>query len=203
MIERLSEKFVGKLINSGIISETDADVYMYGFFQLVMMLLNIATMIALGVLFKLLFPCILLNISYIVIRTSAGGHHAGSPMRCYVNSTIIISVLLAIIKWIPFQRAVSVVILVAASIFIWITAPVETEDNQLDETEQSIHRRRTRIVLSIEIVAFGIFMILGTNEVCKIIALGMFTEAIMLFAGILQGLEKRKNMEKSHEEKTQ
>lgn len=41
MLERLSEKFVGKLINAGIVSETDADVYMYGFFQLAMMLLNI------------------------------------------------------------------------------------------------------------------------------------------------------------------
>lgn len=146
MLERLSEKFVGKLINAGIISETDADVYMYGFFQLVMMLLNIATTIVLGVLFKLLLPCILLNISYIAIRTSAGGHHAGSPMRCYVNSTIIISVLLAIIKWIPFQRAVSVVMLAAASIFIWTTAPVETENNQLDETEKSIYRRRIRAI---------------------------------------------------------
>ncbi len=199
MLERLSEKFVGRLIRTGIISETDADVYVYGFFQLVMMLLNIATTIILGVLFKLLLPCILLNISYIAIRTSAGGHHAGSPMRCYVNSTIMISVLLAIIKWIPFQRAVSVAILTAASIFIWITAPVETDNNQLDETERSVHRRRTRAILIIEIVAFGICMILGKNQVCNIIALGIFTESVMLLAGMLQCLKKKKNKGEFHE----
>ena len=142
MIERLSEKFVGKLISGGIISETDADVYLFGFFQLVMMLLNIVTTIVLGVLFELLLPCILLNVSYIAIRTSAGGHHADSPMRCYVNSTIMISVLLAVIKWITFQRTVSVIMLAVAIIFIWITAPVETENNQLDETEKSVHRKR-------------------------------------------------------------
>lgn len=201
MLERLSEKFVGKLINAGIISETDADVYLYGFFQLVMMLLNIATTMILGVLFNLLLPCILLNVSYIAIRTSAGGHHAGSPMRCYVNSTIMISVLLAIIKWIPFQRAVSIVMLAAASILIWITAPVETENNQLDETEKSVHRRRTRIVMIIEIIIFAICMILGKNQVCKIIALGMCTESIMLLAGMLQGLmmKKNENREELHE----
>lgn len=193
MLERLSEKFVGKLINAGIISETDADVYLYGFFQLVMMLLNIATTIALGVLFRLLLPCILLNVSYIAIRTSAGGHHAGSPMRCYLNSTIMISILLAIIKWIPFQQSVSVIMLAAASILIWITAPVETENNQLDEAEKSVHRRRTRIVMIIEIIVFAICMILGKNQVCKIIALGMFTESAMLLAGILQSLKKIEN----------
>lgn len=201
MLEQLSEKFVGKLINAGIISETDADVYLYGFFQLAMMLLNIATTILLGVLFKLLLPCILLNVSYIAIRTSAGGHHAGSPMRCYLNSTIMISILLAIIKWIPFQRAVSIVMLAVSSILIWITAPVETENNQLDEAEKSVHRRRTRIVMIIEFIVFAICMILGKNQVCKIIALGMFTESVMLLAGILQSSKKIENKfkEESHE----
>lgn len=167
--------------------------------RLIKVLLNIATTIVLGVLFKLLLPCILLNISYIAIRTSAGGHHAGSPIRCYVNSTIMISVLLAIIKWIPFQRAVSIILLSAASIFIWITAPVETENNQLDEAERSVHRRRTRVILIIEIVAFAICMILGENRICKIIALSVFTESVMLVAGILQGLKMRKNKEEFHE----
>lgn len=199
MLERLSEKFVGKLIGSGIISEADADVYVYGFFQLVMMLLNIATTILLGVSFKLLLPCILLNISYIAIRTSAGGHHAGSPMRCYINSTIMISVLLAIIKWIPFQRAVSVVMLAAASIFIWITAPVETENNQLDKAERRVYRRRTRIIMMIEIIVFAICIIIGKNQICKIIALGMFTESVMLLAGILQSLKMIKNREELNE----
>ena len=199
MLERLSKKFVCRLIRTGIISETDADVYMYCFFQLVMMLLNIATTIVLGVLFKLLLPCILLNISYIAIRTSAGGHHAGSPIRCYVNPMIIISVVLAIIKWIPFQRAVSVAILGAASIFIWITAPVETDNNQLDKTERFVHRRRTRSILIIEIVSFGICMILRKKQVCNIIALGIFTESVMLLAGMLQFLKNGKNKEEFYE----
>ena len=201
MLERLSEKFVGKLINVGIISEADADVYLFGFFQLVMMLLNIVTTIVLGVLFELLLPCILLNVSYIAIRTSAGGHHADSPMRCYVNSTIMISVLLAVIKWITFQRTVSVIMLAVAIIFIWITAPVETENNQLDETEKSVHRKRSRIIMIIETIVFAICMILGENKVCKIIALGMFTESVMLLAGILQNLKKieNKSMEELHE----
>lgn len=193
MFERLSEKFVGKLINAGVISETDADVYVYGFFQLIMMLLNIVTTTLLGILFKLLLPCILLNISYIAIRTSAGGHHAGSPMRCYVNSTIMISALLAVIKWIPFHRAVSVAMLAAASIFIWITAPVETENNRLDEMEKAMHRRRTRAILIIEIIVFAICMILEKYTACKIIALGMFTESVMLLAGILQNFKTKKS----------
>ena len=81
----------------------------------------------------------------------------------------------------------------------WAAAPVETENNQLDETERSVHRRRTRVILIIEIVAFAICMILGENQICKIIALSVFTESVMLVAGILQGLKMRKNKEEFHE----
>lgn len=88
-----------------------------------------------------------------------------------------------------------------AIIFIWITAPVESENNQLDETEKSVHRKRTRIIMIIETIVFAICMILGNNQVCKIIALGMFTESVMLLAGILQNLKKieNKSMEELHE----
>lgn len=111
MLERLSDKFAGKLIRARIISESDADVYVYGFFQLAMMLLNIVTTLLLGILFQLLIPCILLNLSYIPIRINAGGHHAGSPMKCYINSTIMIAILLVVIKWIPIHPVVSAVLL--------------------------------------------------------------------------------------------
>ena len=41
MLEHLSKRFAGKLICAGIISEADADVYVYGFFQGMMLLLNV------------------------------------------------------------------------------------------------------------------------------------------------------------------
>ena len=80
MLERLSEKFAGKLISTGIISETDAEIYVYGFFQTVMLVLNVATTLFLGIIFQMISPCILLNLAYIPIRISAGGHHADSPV---------------------------------------------------------------------------------------------------------------------------
>jgi putative AIP processing-secretion protein len=63
-----------------------------------MMLLNIVTTLFLGILFQLFVPCILLNLSFIPLRINAGGYHADNPAKCYVNSTIMIAVLLAAIK---------------------------------------------------------------------------------------------------------
>lgn len=185
MLERLSQKFAGKLIRTGIISETDADVYVYGFFQLAMMLLNIVTTLFLGILFQLLIPCILLNLSYIPLRINAGGHHADSPMKCYINSTIMIAALLAVIKWLTIHPAVSAVLLVLSGFVIWILAPVEAENNPWEDTEKLVYRRRTQVVLVIETIIFAISLIFMKNWVSETIMLGVLTESVLLLVGHL------------------
>ena len=186
MLERLSEKFAGKLISAGIISETEADVYVYGFFQLAMMLLNIITTLFLGVLFQLLIPCILLNLSYIPLRLNAGGHHADSPMKCYINSTVMIAALLAVIKWISIHPAISAVLFALSGIVTWILSPVEAENNPWDDTEKLVYRRRTQVILVIEAVIFAISLIFMKNWVSETIMLGILTESLMLLMGALR-----------------
>lgn len=186
MLERLSEKFAGKLISTGIISETDAEIYVYGFFQTVMLVLNVATTLFLGIIFQMIIPCILLNLAYIPIRISAGGHHADSPVKCYINSTFMIAALLAIIKWVPIHYAVSIVMLVVSSVVIWILAPVETENNPLDEVEVRVYRRRTKIVLAIELAVIFLCFITAKYQMAVTIILGLFTESIMLLIGSIK-----------------
>ena len=201
MLERLSKKFAGKLIHAGIISETDADVYVYGFFQLAMMLLNIVTTFLLGVLFQLLIPCILLNLSYIPLRMSAGGHHADSPMKCYINSTIMIAALLAVIKWIPIHPAISAVLLAFSGIVIWILSPVEAENNPWDDTEKLAYRRRAKVILVIEAIIFAISLIFMKNWVSETIMLGILTESVLLLVGTFINCYKRQKSDMSPERK--
>jgi len=122
MLERLSEKFALKLVNAGIIPESDAEIYVYGFFQTVMLILNIITTLILGFAFGLIIPCIFLNLAYIPIRINAGGHHADTPLKCYINSTIMIAILLAVIKWVPVYRSVTLILFVISCVIMWILA---------------------------------------------------------------------------------
>lgn len=186
MIERISEKFARKLIQAGIISEEDTDVYAYGFFQSVMMLLNIVTTLILGIIFQLLIPCIILNLAYIPIRVNAGGHHASSPLKCYINSTVIIALLLSIIKWIAIPTFISMAILTVSSAVIFILAPVETENNPLDESERQVFKRRARVILCVEIAVFVILLTISKNQIAGTIALGLLTEGLMLIIGCVK-----------------
>lgn len=187
MIEKLSERFTRKLINAELISEEDAEIYSYGFFQFCMMLLNIVTTLFLSIIFQLFVPCIILNMVFIPLRMNAGGHHADSPLKCYINSTIMISSLLAIIKWIPVSLVISVIMVSVSCIVNIIFAPVETENNPLDEIEKSVYRKRTMFILIIEMIAFLISVFVFNNWVSETIALGMFTESLLIILGITKG----------------
>lgn len=186
MLGRLSQRFADKLVGFGIISESDIEIYVFGFYQIVMLLLNVVTTLILGVAFRLIVPCIILNIAYIVIRISAGGYHADSPVKCYIYSTLMIAVLLSVIKWIHIPNTVLASMLVISGIVIVILAPVETENNPLDEIEKKVYRKRSLIVLSLEILACIFLQIISKKWVVQIIVLGLFAECIMLIAGAIK-----------------
>ena len=102
-----------------------------------------------------------------------------------------IAILLAVIKWIPINPIASVILLVVASIVIWILAPVETENNPLDDSEQYVYRKRTRIVLGIEAAASIFSLIFLKEQIAATIVLGLSTEAWMLIIGVAMN-HKRK-----------
>lgn len=135
-------------------------------------------------------PCVLLNLSFIPIRISAGGHHADSPVKCYVLSTLLIAALLAILKWVSVSLlAAWILILAASAVLLWL-APVETENNPLDKTEVRVYRRRTRIVLGIELLAALLATLLHRNFLVTIIGFGLLTASFMLVVGACANLKQ-------------
>ena len=193
MLQTCSEKFAKKLIQAEIIPESDADIYVFGCYQFGMMLLNIVTTIGLCILFLLFLPCVLLNLSFIHIRIYAVGHHADSPVKCYVVSTLLIAALLAILKWVSVSLlAAWILILAASAVLLWL-APVETENNPLDETEVRVYRRRTRIVLGMELLAALLATLLHRNFLVTIIGFGLLTASFMLVVGACANLKRHWN----------
>lgn len=186
MLGRLSQRFADKLVDFGIISESDIEIYVFGFYQIVMLLLNVVTTLLLGVAFRLIVPCIILNVAYIFIRISAGGYHADTPVKCYIYSTLMVAVLLSVIKWIHIPNAVLASILVISGIVILVLAPVETENNPLDEIEKKVYRKRSLIVLNIEILVCILLEIISKKRIVQIVVLGLFAECIMLIAGAVK-----------------
>jgi accessory gene regulator B len=80
---------------------------------------------------------------------------------------------------------------------IWILAPVETENNPLDKVEVRVYRKRSHVVLLIQIAINVLFSLCELNWIVQISALGLVTEFIMLILGILKLRLHDENCEKN------
>ena len=186
MLTKVSEKFASKLVSAGVVSEENSDIYVYGCFQFIMLILNIITTLIISIVLHMVLQCVLLNAVYIPIRLAAGGNHADSSFGCYVNSSIMIMILLMIIRWIPVSAFAVLLMLGISSTIIILYAPVESKSNQFDEDEKRVCRKRSIIVLLIEVILSLIFLIIKHNELASIISLGLLSESIMVIVGMIK-----------------
>lgn len=160
MFISLSKKITEKLKDYGIVAESDKALYEYGLRQLFTTILNILTMLLIGLAMKMVISAILYTFAYIPIRIYAGGYHASTPKRCWAFSAVMLVIVLWLLKMTPAVYFLPLAALsLISSIGIAVLSPVEDQHKPLDEKEHQIYRFRVRIALMIEIfIAFALWM---------------------------------------------
>ena len=83
MFKKTACKITQRLCEKGIISESDFDLYEYGFNMGITVLLNLISTIVIGVIVGKVFESIAFLVFYIPLRSYVGGYHASTPRRCY------------------------------------------------------------------------------------------------------------------------
>ena len=100
------------------IMQDEAEIYEFGIKQMLNVCLNVITTISIGVIMGQVLQSIVLMISFMMLRTYAGGFHASTPARCYLLTIITIIVSLSVINNIKLFQKLSVLILILSDIVI-------------------------------------------------------------------------------------
>ena len=79
----------------------------------------------------MVWQSIAFTVFYMMIRPYAGGYHARTPKMCYVFSLIMIIVVLFLIRTIPLNGLLYLLIYAVSSIVIFKLSPVEDENKPL------------------------------------------------------------------------
>lgn len=183
-METLTSKFVNRLINNNIIKKEDAEIYSYGFKEMIFIILNLITTLFIGALFNKVFEIILFMIMYIAIRVYAGGYHARTKLKCYMFSILMLTSVCYILKINLLQSNFLVVILaIISSILILFLAPVEDENKPLDEIEIKIYTKRTIRNLIIVFSVLSITLIFNKINFSACICISILCNGLVLLFG--------------------
>lgn len=155
MLGSLSKKVVDRLLIDESTKKEDYEIYLFGMEQLLTVIIDFLTAILIGVAFGEVIQTVIFVLSFMILRSYAGGFHASTPFKCYLLTSLTIIAVLSVMKYVEVDLVVLAGIFLVASMIIWVLAPVDTENKTIDDIEFIVYRRKTRIVWSVEVI--GVF----------------------------------------------
>ncbi len=178
----MSEKIINVFIDKGLVQKDEKELFICALEQIFAYILNLFSVIFIGLIFNMLFEAILFTLTYIPIRIYAGGYHAKTQLRCYIFSVIMMIVVLFILKLNVNIFLISI-LAITGSLVILMLAPVEDKNKPLDDIEIKVYRNRTirNLIIILIILFIGLLFDKMTFSFC--ISISLICNAIMLFLG--------------------
>lgn len=193
MVGKVSRKVTDRLLSRNAIKDEDYEIYQYGLEQLFTSILNMLTLLVIGSIMGMIWQGIIFVLSFMLLRKYAGGYHASTPLGCYLLTTLIITVALSVMKYFEISILIYLVLLMVSSVIVYMLAPVEAVNKELDKIEKIIYRKKTILIWIVEVsLAIGVF-ILKHYEISICIFMAVIMVGISLVTGHIEiKLVKRK-----------
>jgi len=178
------EKYVNNLVNKNIIEPGTQEIYTYGIRQGILIIVNIATVVGVGLVLGLLAESIVFLVTYMLIRTYAGGYHAKSQLGCYIFSTVAVTVILLGIKHITYSCFIYLIATLISATVIYVLSPIENINKPLSQKEKILYGKKSRKLVGIFTAVSLIMWFMEVKSIAKSIVMAM------LLVGMLMIIEK-------------
>lgn len=135
-MKHLSEKITDYIVKAGAISEKSYTVYQYGFQIGLEMLSCFLVCFFIAIYLHMIPEFIVLTCIFMLLRTYAGGVHLNSFGRCFICSVLVQILILKISGQYVFPIIGSWIFIILELMLIFLLAPVENVNKELDEGEK-------------------------------------------------------------------
>lgn len=193
-MKKLSDRIADFFVSEKIIDRSEIDIYEYGIELLMADIINISSILLIGlILHKIVYTIIFLLI-FCIIRTFTGGYHAAKEYICrsvfFITYGIVVMMMLILPN--------SLFIVIGADIFaecmIIMFSPVEHPYKELTKENKKRNRLRS-IIGSIVLMIISFFLTLFHLKEGLVISLTLCAIAIFLPIGEFSNKKRREKNE--------
>jgi accessory gene regulator B len=190
MIHQLSEIIADFLLKKNIISETEYDIYTYGYESIMLGIIDLLIVLTTGLIFNEIIAMLLFFIMFILVRIYCGGYHANTVLKCKLIFILIclceVSLLKINFPW--YFHIISMILYLLSCIFL---SPIINENKPLTIEEQTKYKK-TSIVLSLIWTIIAAFFYFFETKYCTTITITAFCITLLMVIG-KYGKEKKAN----------
>lgn len=173
------------LVDGKNIPDSEREVIRYGVEGILNNLLGIFITLTVGILCDCVFGSFVFWIFFWTLRKHAGGFHAKTKFQCLVMSVVLLFIAFEFLLKAGWIIGVYTWIMAIGSGCIFYLAPVETHNKHLDEREVRVYRKRTRMILGIQLILYFLSLVLGGEQFCRILAVNVMVVSFSLLLGRL------------------
>lgn len=99
---------------------------------------------------------------------------------------------LLVIKFLPLENFICNLISLISGVFIFLSAPVDTENKKLDTIERKVYKKRACIILILEIVLQILLGIILPNNYIMCFSIAFLSISFVILAGIIKNNKAEK-----------
>ena len=190
MISKLSVSLTDKLIARGNVSESERELYIYGFFMFLSHLMYLVLACVFGLVFGCFLESIIFYIAFQLIRRYAGGYHADKEIKCEIFSALSVIASVAIIKLTKVYSFGSALLGTAllCAVLIFVFCPLDTPEKPLSDKEFKYFRKISWTILLVIVTLIVISYISKWNFVFAPCCMSLVLESILISAGKIKRL---------------
>lgn len=191
MIEKTAGLLTRIYVQNHMIKEEDAEVYAYGFELLVAAVVNALVLTVVALITGYVWQTVLYALAFVLLRTTAGGFHASTHLRCLLLllCTSVISIL--IMMYLPGVYVLPAILglAVLAGVLVFVFAPVEDHNNPFTPERRVRLRRLSLVTFGGLMLLLGVLMAVWMEGALALVC-GIFSVAGSLPAGHLNFVHK-------------
>lgn len=177
------QTLTGFLIRNGRIEARNEELYLYGMWEGMLIILNVVTALSLGMVLRVTIESIIFLVAFIPLRSYAGGAHARTHLQCYCISVVVLIVLLGAIKYVMWTRSLCGTLYLIASIITLCFAPIANKNKPLNFKEKVFFKKKVRFILVSETAVFILALILNVPQMYVGISVASGTLSGLLVIG--------------------
>lgn len=192
MISKLALKVVKRLVYRSVITDTEQELYVYGFFILISQILYFTLTIMFGILLDIVLESVIFYVAFQFIRRYAGGIHASSELKCEIATTTSIFLCLLCTKLCETNN-IQMPILVLTSITaisIFVLCPLDTPEKPLTKEEYKYFRKISWVILLLIMLEICIGLYFKLDFLIYPCCMSLILESILLVSGKIKRLIK-------------
>lgn len=186
------EKVIDKIIEKMKVSDSltdDEEIVRYGLEIMITKMIFAVSIAVVGLLMKSFFEGVVFTTAYSLIRQYGGGSHAKTKTLCYIHSMLTFVASLVIIKavvYIPILAAPISVLSVISVVYIFLVAPIDSENKRLDNDEIRVYGRKARIMATAMFIVSLILFLLKLNVFAFSVMTGIIISAFLMVVGQIE-----------------